>query len=184
MVWLGLLPLQLPTEEHPGSTVARTTARSELQLRATSGFVIPEDSRFQNDYRFGFDTGEAIRVVEHSAAFRKAAKDAWHATRNGTMAIEAGFSIDRDGRPGKIQTSMGAPGDAAHHLKLTSSSTAMGTLHVHNKFGAPTPSGDDINTAKTLRKIVYVASREGLYSVGPDGIVLHLFKTADWFNRR
>src|SRR5258708_39376559 len=115
VVWLGLL-FQLLAEEDPGSTVSSARARSELPLRATSGFVIPEDSRIQNDYGFSFDTGEAIRIVERSAAFRRAAKDAWHATRNGTKAIEAGFSIDRDGRPGKIQTSMGAPGDAAHHL--------------------------------------------------------------------
>jgi hypothetical protein len=79
---------------------------------------------------------------------------------------------------------MGALGDAAHHLKIISSSTAIGTLHVHNKFGAPEPSDDDIKAAKTLHKIVYVASHEGLYSIGPDGRVVHVFNSADWFDKK
>jgi hypothetical protein len=79
---------------------------------------------------------------------------------------------------------MGAPGDAAHHLKIISNSTAMGTLHVHNKFAAPEPSDDDIKAAKSLHKIVYVASREGLYSVGPDGKVIHVFNRPDWFDEK
>jgi hypothetical protein len=78
---------------------------------------------------------------------------------------------------------MGAPGDAAHHLKIISSSTVIGTLHVHNKFGAPEPS-DDIKAAKTLHKIVYVASHEELYSIGPDGKVVHVFNRADWFDKK
>ena len=183
MACLALL-FQLPAEEDLGSTGSRTTASSELPLRVTSASVIPEEGRIQNDLRFSVDTGTATSVVEHSTAFRKAARDAWHATHNGTKPYEAGFSIDKDGRPGKIQSSMGALGDAAHHLKIISSSTAIGTLHVHNKFGAPEPSDDDINAAKTLHKIVYVASSEGLYSIRPDGKVLHVFNRADWFDKR
>jgi len=37
--------------------------------------------------------------LEHSAAFRKAAKDAWRAARNGDAPFETGFAIDPDGRP-------------------------------------------------------------------------------------
>ena len=183
MACLALL-FQLPTEDDLGSTASSATASSGLPVRVTSGSVIPEEGRIQDELRFSVNTGTATSVVEHSPAFRKAARDAWHATRNGTKPYEAGFSIDKDGRPGKIQTSMGALGDAAHHLKIISSSTAIGTLHVHNKFGAPEPSDDDINVAETLHKIVYVASREGLYSIGPDGRVLRVFNRADWFDKR
>jgi hypothetical protein len=183
MACLALL-FQLPAEEDLGSTVPGATASSELPLRVSPVSVIPEEGRIQNDLRFIVETSTATGVVEHSAAFRKAARDAWHATHNGTKPYEAGFSIDKDGRPGKIQTSMGALGDAAHHLKIISSSTAIGTLHVHNKFGAPEPSDDDIKAAKTLHKIVYVASCKGLYSIGPDGKALHVFNRADWFDKR
>jgi hypothetical protein len=183
MACLALL-FQLPAEDDLGSTVPGTTASSEVPLRVTSASVIPKEGRIQNDLRFIVETPTATGVVEHSPAFRKAARDAWRATQNGTKPYEAGFSIDKDGRPGKIQTSMGAPGDAVHHLKIISNSTAMGTLHVHNKFAAPEPSDDDIKAAKSLHKIVYVASREGLYSVGPDGKVIHVFNRPDWFDEK
>jgi hypothetical protein len=47
----------------------------------------------------------------------------------------------------------------------------MGALQVHNKFGKPTPSPEDIQSGE----VVYVDSRTGLYSVNPDGAVQCLF---------
>jgi len=186
-VWL-IFPFQNATQAKSGTDAATMSANSELRPLRDPPAATGERVEAQNGLEFASNPGATNGVqraaLEHSGAFKKAAKDAWNATRNGTKAIEAGFSIDQYGRPGKIQTSMGDRGDAAHNLKIISSSTAMGTLHVHNKFGVPTPSENDIKAAKTLRKMVYVASREGLYSVDPDGNVLHVFDGEDWFNKK
>jgi hypothetical protein len=121
---------------------------------------------------------------EHSASFRKAAEQAWRSTRNGDAPYEAGFSIDKDGRPGKIQMSMFATVHAKTHLSIASTPTALGTLHVHTKYGEPTPSDDDIKSAKTLHKMIYVESRNGLYAIDPDGNVRHVFADVEWFSKR
>jgi hypothetical protein len=61
--------------------------------------------------------------------------------------------------------------EAAIHLTIVSRPSAMGALQVHNKFGKPTPSPEDIQSGE----VVYVDSRTGLYSVNPDGAVQYLF---------
>ena len=124
------------------------------------------------------------RLAKHSAPFRKAAEEAWRATHNGDAPFEAGFSINDDGHPGKLQLSLFEAVDAATHLTLVSSTSALGTLHVHNKFGESTPSAADVRSAKSLRKTVFVESRTGLYSINPDGTVFHVFNEADWFSRQ
>jgi len=60
----------------------------------------------------------------------------------------------------------------------------MVTLHVHNKFGEPTPSPGDVKAARLWGEMIYVESRTGLYSVGPDGTVYHLFNARDWFRKK
>lgn len=97
--------------------------------------------------------------LEHSTAFRKAAEDAWRATHNGAAPYEAGFSIEKDKRPGSIQLSILATVNAKTHLSIHSSPTALGTLHVHTKYGEPAPSPGDIQSAKALHKMVYAESR-------------------------
>ena len=126
---------------------------------------------------------DRIAQLEHSAAFRKAAEEAWHATCNGDAPYEAGFSIDRDGRPGKIQLSIAAS-NAKNHLSIVSKPTALGSLHVHTQYGEPTPSPHDVESAKALHEWVYVESRMGLYSVDPDGNVRHVFNDVYWFNNK
>jgi hypothetical protein len=122
--------------------------------------------------------------LEHSASFRKAAEQAWRATRNGDAPYEAGFSIYKDGRPGKIQMSMFATVHAKTHLSIASTPTALGTLHVHTKYGEPTPSDGDIKSTKTLHKMMYVESRNGLYAIDPDGNVRHVFDDLEWFSKK
>jgi proteasome lid subunit RPN8/RPN11 len=121
--------------------------------------------------------------LEHSAAFRKAARNAWRATWNGTARYETGFSIDQNGRPGELQSSEFASYDRLSHVAIISKSNALGTFHIHNNYGDPRPSKLDINIAKTTRKIVYVGSRDGLYSVDPNGNVRHLFSSPNWFDK-
>ena len=126
----------------------------------------------------------AKRFAKRSAPFRKAAEEAWRATRNGDAPFEAGFSIDQDGHPGKVQLSLFATASAATHLSIASNQSALGTLHVHDKFGESTPSAGDIKSAQMLRKTIFVESRTGLYSIDPDGNVRHLFNEVDWFSKK
>lgn len=134
-----------------------------------------------------FDLGEsesfAKAFAERSASFRKAAENAWRAAQNGDAPYEAGFSIDKDGNPGKVQISILATVNAATHLDIASNPSAIGTLHVHNRFGEPTPSPGDIKAAELQGEMVYVESRMGLYVVNPDGTVHHLFSRIDWFSK-
>ena len=125
----------------------------------------------------------AKAFAEHSASFRKAAESAWHDAQNGDAPYETGFAIDKDGTPGKVQLSILAPVNAATHLDIASSPFAIGSLHVHNKFGKPTPSPEDIKAAESRGELVYVESRMGLYVVNPDGSVDHLFNRLDWFKK-
>jgi hypothetical protein len=127
---------------------------------------------------------ECKEVCSHSAPFRKAAEQAWRATHNGDAPFEAGFSIENDGHPGKVQLSIFTTVEAATRLTIVSGPSAMGTLHVHNKFGESTPSQEDIKSAKLRGKMVYGESRMGLYSINPDGTVHHLFNRMDWFSKK
>ncbi len=122
--------------------------------------------------------------LEHSTAFRKATEEAWRATHNGAAPYEAGFSIEKDGHPGKIQLSIFATVNAKTHLSIHASPTALGSLHVHTKYGEAAPSPGDIQSAKMLRKVVYVESRNGLYRIDGDGNVCHVFDDQDWFNKK
>jgi hypothetical protein len=124
----------------------------------------------------------ARALAEHSASFRKAAENAWRAAQNGDAPYEAGFSIDKDGNPGKVQISILETVNAATHLKIASNPSSIGTLHVHNRFGEPTPSPGDIKAAKLHGEMIFVESRMGLYVVSPDGTVHHLFSRTDWFS--
>ena len=119
----------------------------------------------------------------YSVAFRKAARSAWRATWNGTARYETGFSIEENGRPGVLQSSEFAPKEGLSHVRLISKSNALGTFHIHNNYGDPRPSELDINIAKTTHKMVYVGSRDGLYSVDPDGNVRHVFSKINWFDK-
>jgi len=53
-----------------------------------------------------------------------------------------------------------------------------------NNYGDPRPSELDVTIAKTTDKMVYVGSRDGLYSVDPDGNVRHVFSKINWFDKR
>jgi hypothetical protein len=125
-----------------------------------------------------------VKRLPQEAQFRKAAEEAWRATRNGDAPFEAGFSIGMDGHPGRVQLSVFEPAKAATHLRLVSDVAALGTLHVHNRFGESTPSPEDVEQAKVFGKVLYVESRTGLYAINPDGKVRHMFQDMDWFSKK
>jgi hypothetical protein len=157
------------------------------QIRTTSSPVRAES---QNDLKAVEQTDARENVTQrktdelvHSVAFRKAARKAWRATWNGSARYETGFSIDETGRPGEVQSSEFASQGGLNHLRLISKSNALGTFHIHNNYGDPRPSELDVNIAKATHKMVYVGSRDGLYSVDPDGNVRQVFSTANWYDK-
>jgi hypothetical protein len=176
IAWL-LVFAQEPATTEVGNTAPASASEVLLEAQNT---LEPTASSGRTTRAAESKAGE----LEHSAAFRKAAENAWRATHNGAAPYEAGFSIDKDGRPGKIQMSMFATVIAKTHLTIASSPTALGTLHVHTKYGEPVPSDGDIRSAKTLHKIVYVESRKGLYAIDPDGNVRHVFDDVEWFSKK
>ncbi len=154
-------------------------------LAARTDGVVKDDLRPSANARNTAGTlYKKMTELEHSAAFRKAAADAWHATQNGDAAFETGFAVEQEGRPGKLKSSIFAPDENVRRLRLVISSTSIATFHIHNKFGDPKPSPRDIEIAKTAHIIVYVTSRDGLYSVDPDGNVRHVFSSPTWFNKK
>jgi len=169
--WVLLL-CQEPGET--GTTSSSVRAESQSNLKA----VVRTEAR-ENVKERTRTTDELV----HSVAFRKAARNAWRATWNGTARYETGFSIDENGRPGELQSSEFAARDGLSHVRIISRSNALGTFHIHNNYGDPRPSELDINIAKTTHKMVYVGSRDGLYSVDPDGNVRHVFITINWFDK-
>ena len=150
--------------------------QSRVVARMTSS---PIRAEFQNNLKTVVRTDAGENATESKAgelvdsvAFRKAARNAWRATSNGTARYEAGFSIDENGRPGELQISRFQSVDSlnhVNHVRLVSRSNALGTFHIHNNYSYPRPSELDINIAKTTHKMVYVGSRDGLYSVDPEG---------------
>jgi hypothetical protein len=113
-------------------------------------------------------------VLETQDNFRKAASDAWAATRNGTKNEEAGFAINKDGSAGPVSVNQGIHGT----FQVPSSSMAL--FHTHPNLSTSDPSPTDIATAKKVGKTIYVGSREGLFAVDPSGNVTHIYKNDEW----
>jgi len=173
-----LLFAQAPVETGLGEEA--TAIRSEREISVENNRVQP----LRASDRTTEVMDHKMTDLEHSRAFKKAAEDAWHAAHNGSAPFETGFAIDENGRPGKLQSSIFAPDENAHHLRLVFSPTCMATFHVHNKFGEPEPSPHDVEIAKTKHMTMYVGSRDGLYAVDPDGNVRHVFTSPTWFDQK
>jgi hypothetical protein len=154
---------------------ARTSLAVQTESRSNPRPVMRTDASDNSGNR-------KMDEIVHSAVFRKAAQDAWRATLDGTARYETGFYINERGLPGPQQSSKFAD-NGINHIKLAFRSDALATFHIHNNYGNPTPSALDINIAKRTHTMVYVGSRDGLYSVDPNGIVRHLFSDLDWFDK-
>jgi hypothetical protein len=105
----------------------------------------------------------AKNFAKHFAPFRRVAEEAWRATRNGDAALEASFSIEKDGHPGKAQLTLFATANTAIHLEIASNTAALGTLHVHNKSGEPPASAGDTKTAENV-------AQDGLCEIAPGAV--------------
>src|SRR5262245_7977405 len=116
---------QDPRESRMTSSPAQTESQNNLKT------VVRTDA---NENPTESKVGELV----YSVAFRKAARNAWRVTSNGTARYETGFSIDENGRPGELQISRFQSVDSlnhVNHVRLISRSNDLGTFHIHNNYG-------------------------------------------------
>jgi hypothetical protein len=129
--------------------------------------------------------------IEHSEAFKKAARDAWSNVGYGDLPQESGFLVDKNGTPGKM-----VQGAEIGSQATTGSTTfqippggVFATLHTHpretmNKKWIQQPSQPDVDVAKNSRQNVYVVTSSGLWLAEPNGQVSQVFKNNDWMKAK
>jgi hypothetical protein len=121
-------------------------------------------------------------VVENSEKFKAAAKAIYEASGRGRNPNEAGTYIDANLDRGPVAVS-----NTEGKMSLTVPSDATSTLHTHPSHfngatASPLPSGTDVDTAKKLKRSVYVVSPEGLSVVEGDGKVTNIYNNPDWMS--
>jgi hypothetical protein len=132
----------------------------------------------------------AQNAMEFSQAFRKAAGEARGRVEAARMAgqpgTEAGFTVNKNGVPSKVQ--FGSAGvdekDVLGSLHQTIASDDVAALHIHRRGASGLPSGQDIETAKKVRKPIYISGQDGLYQVDAMGKVHQVFDSPDWMNEK
>ena len=122
-------------------------------------------------------------VLENDPKFKAAAKAIYEASGRGRNPNEAGTYLDQNLDRGPVAVS-----DTEGHMSLVVPSDAKSTMHTHPSHfngatASPLPSGTDVNTAKKLKRNVYVVSPEGLSVVEKDGKVTNVYNGPDWMNR-
>jgi hypothetical protein len=146
----------------------------------SSNVAIPSDPNYNPD------NITAAGAVENSEPFKKATRDAWDSTGAGyNRGQEAGFSLDKYGHEfGKVkhETRLGDSTEDTLGQPVTDATIAM--LHTHPNDVDARPSHEDINVAKKTKRVVMVASRSGLWEVGPDGSVSRIYKDPSWMDKK
>jgi hypothetical protein len=129
-------------------------------------------------------------AIEFSPQFRKSAATAMTKMQMGEarrffdqgseLTGEAGFEVRGDGTMGPLEYRQDDPKDGKGGLTQKIASTDLGALHTHDKFHEAEPSSGDREAAKNAHATIWVASRNGLYSVDPAGQVTQVFKKSNW----
>jgi hypothetical protein len=122
-------------------------------------------------------------VLENSEKFKAAAKAIYEASGRGRNPNEAGTYLDQNLDRGPIAVS-----NTEGKMSLTVPADATSTLHTHPSHfngatASPLPSGTDVDTAKKLKRSVYVVSPEGLSVVEGDGKVTNIYNDSGWLDR-
>jgi len=149
---------------------------ADLHSALLDGYAHPEPSR--------------EGAVELSPAFRKAAAAASQMAQMGEIkrsqnggAIrntgEAGFAARRDGSVSPVVFSPDQESSKGT-ISQEVSSGDLGIFHTHDRYHQSDPSEADKNAAKKAHTTVWVASKDGLYSVDPSGQVTKVFTNPDW----
>lgn len=102
--------------------------------------------------------------IEHSEAFKAAAREAWNTTSNGKQQhAEAGFLANRDGSMGPVQKNVteGTPQVAGSLTQLIGPKTLL-EFHIHPNAAMQQPSEHDVTVAKILKRVVFVQNLGGL----------------------
>ena len=142
---------------------------------AAQNVVLPVTSKLPNITEQG--------CIEHSEAFKAAAREAWGSTGNGKQQhAEAGFLADKDGviEPVQKNVSEGTPQVAGSLTQVIGPKTLL-ELHTHPNEATQPPSDHDVQVAKILKRIVMVQNLDGLDEVIPGtGEVVHVFDGGEW----
>jgi hypothetical protein len=122
-------------------------------------------------------------VVENTEKFKAAARAIYEASGRGRNPNEAGTYLDANLDRGPVAVS-----NTEGHMTLSVPADAKSTLHTHPSHfngatASPLPSGTDVDTAKKLKRSVYVVSPEGLSVVEGDGKVTNIYNDSGWMNR-
>jgi hypothetical protein len=117
--------------------------------------------------------------IEFSPAFKKTAANIWDRSRRGVDTTEFGTYIGRDGAAGPI-SEHATGSDFNPSVKIRVPNDALAVLHSHPNRSTDRPSQADVDAAKSNKKVVYVASRSGLWAAGPDGRITQVFSDPGW----
>lgn len=122
-------------------------------------------------------------VLENDPKFKAAARAIYDASGRGRNPNEAGTYVDANLDRGPIAVS-----NTEGKMSLTVPPDAKSTLHTHplhfnGATASPLPSGTDVDTAKKLKRSVYVVSPEGLSVVEGDGKVTNIYNDSGWIQR-
>lgn len=126
-------------------------------------------------------------ALEHSEAFKAAAKKAWASVSFGDFQQEAGFMVDNAGKISGVQLGKEiAPSETVGSTVFQIPPEGIfANLHTHprpllRKKWVQQPSQPDIDVAKDNQQNVYVITASGLWQVESDGTVNHVFANNDW----
>ena len=104
--------------------------------------------------------------VEHDPRFKDAAAQIWRTSNRGKDNDEVTLDLSKDLERGTLGVSKGKG-----HAKVYAPADSPYFLHTHDNAAGGQPSPQDIDTAKRLKKYIYVVSKSGLQYAGPHGEV-------------
>jgi hypothetical protein len=120
--------------------------------------------------------------LEYSEPFRKVAAAAWNSSALGMLPGEAGAYLDAKGQPSKVQWQGGDGSHAGMTVSMPAAAPYLLHTHPNNRDSAPSPQ--DIKSAVTAHKTIYVTSKAGLFAVDPKGNVSQVFRNSDWASQK
>jgi hypothetical protein len=121
-------------------------------------------------------------VLENSPEFKSSAKAVFEKSGSGRNPNEAGTYLEGAER-GPISVS-----DTEGRMALSVPTSATATIHTHPAHfngakSSPLPSPKDVETARKLKRPVYVVSPEGLSVVEGDGKITSIYSAKEWMER-
>jgi hypothetical protein len=148
--------------------------------------VLPQSDAKTPDVGGGVPQLSSDDCIENSPDFKKAARNAWSITTRAGIAehrpVEAGFTVDSEGKPSEVSQNDEPAKGAAGSLKQNFDSGTKEAFHTHPNFGnaGQEPSSGDIDVAKKTKRQIMVSSSKGLFEVDAQGNVSKVFNGTGW----